>query len=166
MIRQAGQVKICWLDQTGAGGKLIEGKVAGIIQLVGGAAPGVKNKVVGPAIAEYPPRHPDKLAIARHGPVTVGLRPAHGYLHDVGFVPHKAAESQVRRSLDDLEHAHQVGIAGDATAVQADVDLYVDAHRPIQARREIDGAAVWCTTTASSQEQSDAAVAFCKSLRK
>jgi hypothetical protein len=36
----------------------------------------------------------------------------------------------------------------------------------VNARREIDGAAYWCTTTASSQEQSDAAVAFCKSLRK
>jgi hypothetical protein len=36
----------------------------------------------------------------------------------------------------------------------------------VQSRREIDGAAYWCSTTASSQEQSDAAVAFCKSLRK
>jgi hypothetical protein len=36
----------------------------------------------------------------------------------------------------------------------------------VNARREIGGAAYWCTTTASSQEQSDAAVAFCKSLRK
>ena len=36
----------------------------------------------------------------------------------------------------------------------------------VNARREIDGAAYWCTTTASTQEQMDAAVAFCKSLRK
>jgi hypothetical protein len=36
----------------------------------------------------------------------------------------------------------------------------------VNVRREIGGAAYWCTTTASSQEQSDAAVAFCKSLRK
>jgi hypothetical protein len=35
----------------------------------------------------------------------------------------------------------------------------------VQARREIDGSAWWCSTTASSQEQMDAAVAFCKSLR-
>jgi hypothetical protein len=36
----------------------------------------------------------------------------------------------------------------------------------VNARREIDGAAYWCTTTATTQEQSDNAVAFCKSLRK
>jgi len=36
----------------------------------------------------------------------------------------------------------------------------------VQARREIDGKAYWCTTTASQQEQSDNAVAFCKSLKK
>jgi hypothetical protein len=36
----------------------------------------------------------------------------------------------------------------------------------VNVRREIEGAAYWCTTTASSQEQSDNAVAFCKSLRK
>jgi hypothetical protein len=36
----------------------------------------------------------------------------------------------------------------------------------VNVRREIGGAAYWCTTTASSQAQSDAAVAFCKSLRK
>ena len=36
----------------------------------------------------------------------------------------------------------------------------------VNARREIDGAAYWCSTTATTQEQSDNAVAFCKSLRK
>ena len=36
----------------------------------------------------------------------------------------------------------------------------------VNVRREIDGAAYWCSTTGSSQADSDAAVAFCKSLRK
>ena len=36
----------------------------------------------------------------------------------------------------------------------------------IESLREIDGKAVWCTTTTSSQAQMDAALAFCKSLRK
>jgi hypothetical protein len=36
----------------------------------------------------------------------------------------------------------------------------------VQSRREIDGKAVWCSTTASTKEQQDAAVAFCKSLHK
>lgn len=36
----------------------------------------------------------------------------------------------------------------------------------VQSRREIDGKAVWCTTTSSSKDQQDAAVAFCKSLHK
>lgn len=36
----------------------------------------------------------------------------------------------------------------------------------VNAYREIGGAAYWCSTTGSSQEQSDNAVAFCKSLRK
>jgi hypothetical protein len=36
----------------------------------------------------------------------------------------------------------------------------------VNARREIDGVAYWCTAVASTQEQSDSAVVFCKSLRK
>jgi nucleoside phosphorylase/DNA-binding CsgD family transcriptional regulator len=36
----------------------------------------------------------------------------------------------------------------------------------VNARREIGGGAYWCSTTASSREQSDAAVLFVKSLRK
>lgn len=36
----------------------------------------------------------------------------------------------------------------------------------VNARREIDGKAYWCSTTASDQAQSDNAVAFCKSLKK
>lgn len=36
----------------------------------------------------------------------------------------------------------------------------------VNSRRTIGGTAYWCTTTASTPEQRDAAVAFCKSLRK
>ena len=36
----------------------------------------------------------------------------------------------------------------------------------VNARREIDGKAYWCSTTASQPEQQAAAVAFCKSLKK
>lgn len=36
----------------------------------------------------------------------------------------------------------------------------------VQSRREIGGKAFWCSTTASSKEQQDNAVAFCKSLKQ
>ena len=71
MVRQGGHVEIRGHHQAGSRRQLIDREVALVVHLVGRAAAGIEQRILGPLLAQVGSRHVDIVLVDCHGLVAM-----------------------------------------------------------------------------------------------